>query len=498
MSQQQSETPENPDAEAISVMTGGLALASHFGNGQLTPADLAAGMIGGTRPGWPLTPRSGSREARTSAWHGGRIPGLTAGHTRSWRTWRQRPEIRRFAVPARAGRCPANTSSGCCYIWSMPPPTRAPWPPPTRAPWPPASRSDPGRWRPGFAAVTPRRAAAPPPRTGSQSPGAPPPRTALRVPGGRRNERHASLLAPRNSPAGCRIWSGRGWPACRASARPSGPWASRRSCATRSAGRAPPRTSSLRMNASATAGTCWARAPTGSAAPTCVGSGSGANAAALLLDFAPKEGFEPLLASAEERLVRLPSPTADRPRPVPSGPHWASLCEAALLGTPRQPVPDVPDGTDPSSFLLGAAVAEAVRVRTATASTPATEPRQAAPPEDQDIPVCPPEVIHLLTRGLPPGRHSTDRVHYWVNAVVPHGLRVGHGQLPVLLDQLAGIASWPHGTSVLLGAHGRWLLQHGPRRWQMAGHESPQLSTIRLAGSVACSDVNPGSDPLSP
>jgi hypothetical protein len=33
-------------AEAISVMTSGLSLAGHFGNGKLTALDLAAGMVG--------------------------------------------------------------------------------------------------------------------------------------------------------------------------------------------------------------------------------------------------------------------------------------------------------------------------------------------------------------------------------------------------------------------------------------------------------------------
>jgi MoxR-like ATPase len=33
-------------AEAISVVTGGLALAAHFGDGTITPADLAAGVVG--------------------------------------------------------------------------------------------------------------------------------------------------------------------------------------------------------------------------------------------------------------------------------------------------------------------------------------------------------------------------------------------------------------------------------------------------------------------
>ena len=33
-------------AEAISVVTNGLALAAHFGNGQLRPADVAAGLVG--------------------------------------------------------------------------------------------------------------------------------------------------------------------------------------------------------------------------------------------------------------------------------------------------------------------------------------------------------------------------------------------------------------------------------------------------------------------
>ena len=33
-------------AEAISVVTSGLTLAAHFGNGQLTAADLAAGIVG--------------------------------------------------------------------------------------------------------------------------------------------------------------------------------------------------------------------------------------------------------------------------------------------------------------------------------------------------------------------------------------------------------------------------------------------------------------------
>ena len=33
-------------AEAISVVSSGLALAAHFGDGTLRPADLAAGMVG--------------------------------------------------------------------------------------------------------------------------------------------------------------------------------------------------------------------------------------------------------------------------------------------------------------------------------------------------------------------------------------------------------------------------------------------------------------------
>jgi hypothetical protein len=33
-------------AEAISVVTNGLALAAHFGNGQLSSADVAAGIVG--------------------------------------------------------------------------------------------------------------------------------------------------------------------------------------------------------------------------------------------------------------------------------------------------------------------------------------------------------------------------------------------------------------------------------------------------------------------
>jgi len=33
-------------AEAISVMTGGMALAAHFGDGTLKGADIAAGMVG--------------------------------------------------------------------------------------------------------------------------------------------------------------------------------------------------------------------------------------------------------------------------------------------------------------------------------------------------------------------------------------------------------------------------------------------------------------------
>lgn len=33
-------------AEAISVVTGGIALATHFGNGRLRPGDIAAGLVG--------------------------------------------------------------------------------------------------------------------------------------------------------------------------------------------------------------------------------------------------------------------------------------------------------------------------------------------------------------------------------------------------------------------------------------------------------------------
>jgi hypothetical protein len=33
-------------AEAISVVTSGLTLAAHFGNGRLAPGDVAAGLIG--------------------------------------------------------------------------------------------------------------------------------------------------------------------------------------------------------------------------------------------------------------------------------------------------------------------------------------------------------------------------------------------------------------------------------------------------------------------
>ena len=33
-------------AEAISVVTNGLALAAHFGDGRLSPGDIAAGVVG--------------------------------------------------------------------------------------------------------------------------------------------------------------------------------------------------------------------------------------------------------------------------------------------------------------------------------------------------------------------------------------------------------------------------------------------------------------------
>ena len=55
-------------AEAISVVTSGIALAAHFGDGVLRPADVAAGIVGAVDqgPGVP-TPRSGPSTWRPSS-----------------------------------------------------------------------------------------------------------------------------------------------------------------------------------------------------------------------------------------------------------------------------------------------------------------------------------------------------------------------------------------------------------------------------------------------
>ncbi|HXH79804.1 DUF5691 domain-containing protein [Nocardioides sp.] len=161
---------------------------------------------------------------------------------------------------------------------------------------------------------------------------------------------------------------------------------------------------------------------------------------------------------------------------------WRELTTAALIGTSRRPVPDLPDlgyaaraGASPEvlaldAAALGAALRHAGRL-------PQTRPETDAAQADSR-PVAPARAVQLLDLVLaqPPAgaRNRSALVEHWLRTADEGGCRVPHRLLPSILDLATEQGSLRGPALKSLDARGRWLAELNPVwGWALGGDGSP-------------------------
>jgi hypothetical protein len=145
---------------------------------------------------------------------------------------------------------------------------------------------------------------------------------------------------------------------------------------------------------------------------------------------------------------------------------WAAVTAAALVGTARGRVPDLPgigvrprpDGGPEAALLDAAAVGGALHaagraVPAATAAPDPCPPDVAAPAPDRAL-----QVLGLVLDQPPVGRDLRDPLlHRWCATAAAHGRRVPHALLPALLAEGTRRPALRDSLLPVLDARGRWL-----------------------------------------
>ena len=149
---------------------------------------------------------------------------------------------------------------------------------------------------------------------------------------------------------------------------------------------------------------------------------------------------------------------------------WRQLGSAALVGTARRPVPDLPPigfaprpGARPEELALDAAALGSVLRRAGQRPTAGVLPPDEAPQDAR--PEAPRRAVQLLELLLtqPPGgaEQAGRQITHWVRACDAAGCRVPHRLLPTLLERATDDDLRPALVTVI-DARGRWLAAQNP------------------------------------
>jgi hypothetical protein len=162
---------------------------------------------------------------------------------------------------------------------------------------------------------------------------------------------------------------------------------------------------------------------------------------------------------------------------------WAAVTAAALVGTARGRVPDLPslgvearpEGGAEAALLDAAAVGAALRAA-GRAVPVASAPADPCPPDPApEAPARALQVLQLVLTQPPVGRDLRDPLlHRWCEAAAARGCRVPHALLPTLLTEGTRRPTLRESLAPVLGARGRWLAARRPDWSWAAGGMAPE------------------------
>jgi hypothetical protein len=155
---------------------------------------------------------------------------------------------------------------------------------------------------------------------------------------------------------------------------------------------------------------------------------------------------------------------------------WAAVTAAALVGTARGRVPDLPplgveprpDGGPEAALLDAAAVGGALRAagRAVPAASGTADP--CPPDRAPEAPARALQVLQLVLTQPPVGRDLRDPLlHRWCETAAAHGCRVPHALLPTLLGEGTRRPALREALLPVVGTRGRWLAARRPE-WSWA------------------------------
>jgi hypothetical protein len=162
---------------------------------------------------------------------------------------------------------------------------------------------------------------------------------------------------------------------------------------------------------------------------------------------------------------------------------WAAVTAAALVGTARGRVPDLPslgvearpDGGAEAALLDAAALGAALRAagRAVPVASAAADP---CPPDPApEAPARALQVLQLVLTQPPVGRDLRDPLlHRWCEAAAARGCRVPHALLPTLLTEGTRRPTLRESLAPVLGTRGRWLAARRPDWSWAAGDVAPE------------------------
>ena len=146
---------------------------------------------------------------------------------------------------------------------------------------------------------------------------------------------------------------------------------------------------------------------------------------------------------------------------------WRAVGNAALIGTARRPVPELPElvvglrqraGGPREEALLDAAALGAAALRAGRRLEPA-DPPEAAP--DDTRRAAPRRAVQLLELVLtqPPAgpAQRTGLLAHWLRAASAGGCRAPHALLPTLLDLATATRELRRPAAAVLDERGLWL-----------------------------------------